>query len=91
MFGTVVRVTIEVFNPVAPGDPGVERLMSTVRWLDQMDDPKGAFLARLGELAQSSDDGESGIGLARIAYEGDCTLDASVDNGIVRVCATSRP
>jgi hypothetical protein len=91
VFGTVDRVTIEVFNPVAPGDPGVEHLLSTIRWLEQMDDPKGAFLARLGELAQSTDEGESGIGLVRIAYEGDCTLAASVDNGIVRVCATTRP
>jgi hypothetical protein len=91
VFGSEDRVTIEVFNPVPSGDPRVEKLLGTIRWLEQMDDPKGAFLARLGELAQSNDEAESGIGLVRIAYEGDCTLTASLDNGVVRVCATSRP
>jgi hypothetical protein len=90
VFGEEDRVSIEVANPVAEGDAGVERLLSTIRWLEQMDDPKTAFLARLGSLAQSSED-ESGLGLVRIAYEGNCTLAASVDNGIVRVIATTRP
>ena len=90
VFGAEDTVTIEVSNPIASGDDTVKHLLSTIRWLDQIDDPKVAFLSRLGALAQSTDD-ESGLGLVRIAYEGNCKLSAAVDNGIVRVCATTRP
>src|SRR5688572_11245825 len=67
VFGAEDKVTIEVYNPIAPGDEAAKKLMGVIRWLDQVDDPKTAFLSRLGALAQSSDD-ESGLGLARIAY-----------------------
>jgi hypothetical protein len=89
VFGAEDGVSIEVSNPVAAGH-SLEELISTIRWLDQVGDPKAAFLARLGALAQSTGD-ESGLGLARIAYEGNCKLSAAVDGGIVRVCATTRP
>ena len=90
VFGEGDRVSIEVSNPIAEGDRGVEKLLATIRWLDQVGDPKTAFLSRLGSLAQSSEE-ESGLGLVRIAYEGNCKLSASVDNGIVRVTATTLP
>jgi hypothetical protein len=89
VFGAEDKVTIEVYNPIAAGNE-VQKLMATIRWLEQVEDPKAAFLSRLGALAQSTDD-ESGLGLVRIAYEGNCKLSASVDNGIVRVVATTRP
>ncbi len=90
VFGAEDKVSIEVFNPIDPGGTGVERLLSTIDWLEEMGDPKVAFMARLGVLAQERSE-DSGLGLVRIAYEGNCKLSASVDNGIVRVCATTRP
>jgi hypothetical protein len=91
VFGADDKVTIEVFNPVSADHAALDRLLATLDWLEASQDPKQAFMQRLGVLASTQDESESGLGLARIAYEGNCKLSASVDNGIVRVCATTRP
>jgi hypothetical protein len=90
VYGVEDRVTIEVYNSIAPGGPEVEALMATLRYLQAHSSARAAFLERLGKLHEDPDT-RSGLGLLRIAYEGNCTLEASVEGNVVRVCATTRP
>jgi len=84
-------VKIEVSNPVNREDPNAKEIVSTVRWLSEFDDPRSAYLARLEEVAARRANGLSRLGLARIAYEGNCRLESRLDNDVLFVTATSRP
>lgn len=89
VFGGADGVTIEVYNPVDPKSGALDELLGTLRWLDAQPDAKSAFLARLDQVHEDQD--ESKLGLVRIAYEGNCTLSASVESDVIRVCAVTRP
>jgi hypothetical protein len=60
---------IEVINSVRPED--MARLEERIKWLSAQGDPKQAWMRALSEVFQS---GEFGLGLARIASEGDCRI-----------------
>ncbi len=80
------RVSVE--NPIVPGDPGVDAVKNTIAWIDEQGSAEAAYRARLIEIA-SADDSMDGskLGLVRIAYEGDCTLDAVVEGDKLVVTA----
>jgi hypothetical protein len=77
---TPSEVTIEVENRVASDDAHLRRFDRAVQWLRGFQDPFEAFVERLKQVsAESYRGGQSGLGLARIAYEARCLVDFYVD------------
>ena len=74
-------VVVEVRSPVRPGDDAaMARLDHMIQWIRGYQDPFQAYLMRLREVStQSMETSESGLGLVRIAYEGQSVLDFFVD------------
>jgi hypothetical protein len=68
-----------VENPC--NDPAsVEQLRASIQWIEGFDSAKEAYCAKLVEVAaRAPKAGMSGLGLARVAYEGGCSLEATVD------------
>ena len=90
VWGEDRHAMVQVENPVEPTSDAVKELVSTVKWLDGFSSLEEAYRARLLEVAQAPREnlGVSKLGLARIAYEGNCRLHAELDGNTVRV--TSR-
>lgn len=78
-------VVVEVRSPVRPGDDAaMARLDHMIQWIRGYQDPFQAYLMRLREVSsQSMETSESGLGLVRIAYEGQSILDFFVDSASV--------
>jgi hypothetical protein len=74
---TDTAITVEVRNPTADENlPQLNRLDRTIQWIRGYQDPFEAYLARLKEVSlQSPESADSGLGLVRIAYEGESALD----------------
>lgn len=74
-------ILVEVRNPVDPDNyDDMRRLDRMVQWIRGFQDPFEAYVNRLRVVsALRIDDRESGLGLARIAYEGQAILDFFVD------------
>jgi hypothetical protein len=75
-------VTVTVTNPVQEHSlKHLKRLDQTVQWIRGHHDPFEAYVERLREISKRPlTDEESGLGLARIAYEGQAIIDFIVDN-----------
>ncbi len=77
-------ITIEVANPVDDSNlDDLKRLDWMIQWVRGYQDPFEAYIERLKEVAKRPlQDKESGLGIVRIAYEGDVILDffVSEDN-----------
>jgi hypothetical protein len=74
------EVTIEVQNRVAADDVQLRRFDRAIQWLRGFQDPFEAYVERLKLVsAESYRGGQSGLGLARIAYEARCLVDFWVD------------
>jgi hypothetical protein len=75
-------VLIEVQNPIEAGASRNLAVMDRmIQWIRGRQDPFEAYLARLQEVSmQSLHDKESRLGLVRIAYEGQSTLDFYVND-----------
>ncbi len=76
-------ITVEVRNPTSKEDLAqLNRLDRTIQWIRGYQDPFEAYMARLKEVSlQNPDSGESGLGLVRIAYEGESSLDFYLGDG----------
>jgi len=82
-------VTVE--NPVDPGDAPAKDLTEALAFLKRFPTSEAAYRAKLLAVAAEPHNKEaSGLGLARIAYEGNCELVAAVDGNFVRVQARVR-
>jgi hypothetical protein len=84
-------VTVTVSNPVTDGETdSLEILDNTIQWIRGFHDPFQAYLERLRDVStQSLFSSESKLGLVRIAYEGQSTLDFYVGaDGMLVVSAT---
>lgn len=74
-------VTIEVRNPVDDDPARLKRLDDTIQWVRGYQNPFEAYVERMKEVSsQPYTPGQSGLGLTRIAYEGQCILDFFVDD-----------
>jgi len=77
-------ITIEVTNPVDDSSlDDLKRLDRMIQWVRGYQDPFEAYIERLKEVAKRPlHDKESGLGIVRVAYEGDVILDffVSEDN-----------
>lgn len=86
-------LTIEVRSPIDAGDDeNLRRLDRTVQWIRGFQNPFEAYLERLKEVSgQSLESRESGLGLVRIAYEGQSALDFFLDeHDVLAVSAVQR-
>jgi hypothetical protein len=86
-------VTVEVRSP-ADADPAkLKALDDTIQWIRGFQNPFEAYVERLKRVsAQPFAAGESGLGLARVAYEAQCILDFYVnDSNILALSAVYRP
>jgi len=85
--GDRARAIVTVQNPVKPGDPGLREVLDTVAWIKTFKTPGDAYRARLLEIAQGEGEAASRLGLVRVAYEGNCAVDAQVDGATLTVIA----
>ena len=71
---------VQVSNPCTPDSPLVSRLSSTVARLAVTDSALTMYQQRIVELAKDPKAGpsRSGLGLARVVYEGGCFLDVAI-------------
>ena len=86
-------ITVGVSNPVDDSClPDLKKLDRMIQWVRGYQDPFEAYVERLKEVSKKPlKDEESGLGIARIAYEGDVTLDFVVnDEDILTVSAVRR-
>lgn len=70
-------ITIEVLHPVEKGDYGhLKKLDRGIQWIRSFQNPFEAYIEKMQEVSKKPlKDDESGLGLARIAYEGQSILD----------------
>lgn len=75
-------ILIEIKNPIGEGDDeNMVKLDEMIQWIRGFQDPFEAYLERLEEVSKRAlDDEESGLGLVRIAYEGQSIIDFYVDD-----------
>lgn len=79
-------VVVEVSNPVDLATLNVKRLESIVTRL-ATGTPKEAYVARLREIADRPEEGGSGLGLLRVAYETGCQLEVRLEGATASVVA----
>lgn len=83
-------ITVEVSNPVNEvAYAYLKTLDKTIQWIRGFQDPFEAYTEMLKEVSRKPmSDENSGLGLVRIAYEGDAIIDFFVsDEGILNVSA----
>jgi hypothetical protein len=70
-------ITVEVHHPVEEGSYNhLEKLDSSIQWIRGFQNPFEAYIEKVQEISKKPfNDHESGLGLARIAYEGQSILD----------------
>ncbi len=75
------EVIVEVKNRVGVDDAHLRRFDETIQWIRGFQDPFEAYVERMKVVsALPYVQGQSGLGLARIAYEGRCIIDFYVDD-----------
>lgn len=83
-------ITVEVKSPVKDeDDKHFKRLDRIIQWVRGYQNPFEAYIERVKEIAhQPMNDNQSGLGIVRIAYEGQSIIDFFVnDNNIISVSA----
>jgi len=82
-------IIIEVKNPVGEISEDLQYLDNTIQWIRGYQNPFQTYVERLKEISEKKlKEGESGLGLVRIAYEGQAILDFYVDeNNVLAVSA----
>jgi hypothetical protein len=86
-------VTLEVKSRVGTTeDKNLRRFDKMIQWIRGFQDPFEAYVERMKTVStQPYSNGESGLGLTRIAYEGRCIIDFYVDDeSVLAVSAVYR-
>lgn len=87
---TASDIIVEVSSPLKDNDNyNPARLDRIVQWIRGYQNPFEAYIEKLKEVAvQPQNDSESGLGVVRIAYEGQSIVDFYIDEkGIISVSA----
>jgi hypothetical protein len=80
-------VEVSVQNPLKD-EAHASTLLKAVEWINGFQKPEQAYRARMLQIAQNDEDTQpSRLGLVRIAFEGNCRLEAKVVDGTVTVTA----
>lgn len=81
------RLLVSVTNAVDAGSPHALKLAERVAWVNDFGDPLAAYEAAMAR-AFTDESEQSGLGLARITYEGGCALHLDTSRaGLVTVIA----
>ncbi len=83
-------IVIEVSNRV-DGRASIDAVQGRIAWIDEHKSAEQAYAAALLEVAQRPDEeqGDGGLGLVRIAYEGGCRLTAdSTEDDLLTIRAS---
>ena len=83
-------IIVEVKSPIKDEDDfHYRRLDGIIQWIRGYQNPFEAYIEKLKEIAiQPINDNESGLGIIRMAYEGQSILDFYIDdNGIISISA----
>lgn len=83
------RTIVRVENPVDPNSRALEDLSETIAWIRSHGTPEEAFRERLLEIASGKLE-RSKLGLVRVAFEGNCDLEASVSANGSMLTVTAR-
>lgn len=90
--GDVRRLRVSVTNGVRDGCRRTRKLSTHIDWIESFEDPQQAYMACLTMAFQRPDDPSatgSGLGLARIRYEGGCSLGVTTPaRGLITVEAS---
>lgn len=83
------NIQVSVQNPLVKDNVHGQNLKKQIEWLASFPTPEAAYRARMLQIAQDeSDEGSpSRLGLARIAFEGNCRISAKIEQGQVTVTA----
>jgi hypothetical protein len=82
--GRSAHVLVE--NPVPYNNGSAAEVLNTLGWMRNFRSPIEAYRAKLLEIAAADrEDGNSKLGLVRIAYEGNCVLTAELVRGVLHV------
>jgi hypothetical protein len=74
-------VTLEVKSRIGVDDANLRRFDQMIQWIRGFQDPFEAYVQRMKTVsAQPYSNGESRLGLTRIAYEGRCVIDFYADD-----------
>jgi hypothetical protein len=86
-------VTLEVKSRLGVNDANLRKFDQMVQWIRGFQDPFEAYVERMKIVSsQPYSNGESRLGLTRIAYEGRCVIDFYVDDeNTLAVSAVYRP
>jgi hypothetical protein len=76
--GGLRSLRINVECPINEGSAHFANLRRMLEWIESFPSPRDAYMARVQQIVESGESGESGMGLVRIACEGPCRLSASV-------------
>ena len=83
---SVVEVSVQ--NPLKGNDANAVNLQKAIEEINSFAKPEQAYRARMLQIAQSEEEtSPSRLGLVRIAFEGNCRLNAKIENGTVTVTA----
>lgn len=82
-------IIVEVKSPMSDSaDDNLRRLDEAIRWIRGYQNPFDAYVEKLKEVSAGTNEDESGMGLVRIAYEGQSLLDFYVDeDNTLAMCA----
>jgi len=87
--GSGSEVRVEVVSPVLSGSPHLTNINATLAWIHRFPSAREAYIARMQMIAdQPEKTGESKMGLVRIAYEGPCRIEATVEGEALHVHAS---
>lgn len=79
---------IEVECPTDEGSQHLANLRRMLQWIESFPSPRDAYLARVRAIAESGEEGMSGMGLVRMMCEGPCRITARVlPDGVLVVAA----
>ncbi|HEV8320340.1 MAG TPA: hypothetical protein VG389_01905 [Myxococcota bacterium] len=86
VWGDAAWAKVQVDSPVQPDSPSLGALNDAITWLDAYPSAEDAYRARLlAVAARPLAEGGGKLGIARIAYEGNCKLKAEVKGDLLSV------
>jgi hypothetical protein len=89
VMGNGGNIEVSVQNPLKSDDSNAQALMTQIEWINGFPKPGDAYRARMLQIAQdeAQEVEMSRLGLVRIAFEGNCRLNAKIEKGAVTVSA----